>query len=531
MTGSLTWWLVAVAVLAYTTTRMPVWTHAAQRESYQVRGYVRHHGPRSVRGTDAVACALSVVLFAAFLLPGWPWSGVALGGILVALGWRELAVRRKTTLKLPLVWTARAKRLASTYVAWTLLEVALASLLYPPLVAFVACLPALHMLLALWTMKPVERAVQNGFKRKARETLRTFRQMNGLRVVGVTGSYGKTSTKFILGAVLGARFDVLVTPGSYNTPMGLCRVINETLASQHDIFVAEMGARHKGDIQELVQLVEPACALITAVGPAHLEMFGSLENIAHTKFDLARGVGSNGIVVVNGDNDWCVQEAGTVVAPVLFYGYHEASHLMAWAREARVDGTGTAFTLVFRDEGEVACKTRLLGRHNVLNIVGAALLARAMGLSLEDIRLGVSRIEPVEHRLQLIDPGTGVLVIDDGFNANPDGAEAALEVLGQFVGRRKWILTPGMVEMGAASNTIHETFGRQMAAVCDRVVLIGRLNQASMLRGLAAAGFPGESIHTVGSLEEATQVLGRETRSGDVVLIENDLPDHLEQQA
>ncbi|MCL6593833.1 MAG: UDP-N-acetylmuramoyl-tripeptide--D-alanyl-D-alanine ligase, partial [Alicyclobacillus sp.] len=151
-----------------------------------------------------------------------------------------------------------------------------------------------------------------------------------------------------------------------------------------------------------------------------------------------------------------------------------------------------------------------------------------MGLSLEEIERGIARIQPVEHRLQLIDPGTGVLIIDDAFNSNPEGAAAALEVLAGFHGRRKWIVTPGMVELGAESAAVHRELGERMAAVCDRVVLVGRLNAEAMLEGLRAAGFPDAHVMVAGSLAEAQQRYLSQLQPGDVVLFENDLPDHLE---
>jgi UDP-N-acetylmuramoyl-tripeptide--D-alanyl-D-alanine ligase len=224
-----------------------------------------------------------------------------------------------------------------------------------------------------------------------------------------------------------------------------------------------------------------------------------------------------------------VKEAKTLSRDVLFYGFQAAQHLSAYAEQVCVEDRETAFTLVLVGDIKIRCKTRLLGRHNVQNIVGAALLARRMGLSPEELEQGIASIQPVEHRLQLIDPGTGILVIDDAFNSNPEGAAAALEVLSQFSSYRKWIVTPGMVELGSQSKEVHRAFGRQIAAVCDEVILVGKLNTQSLLAGLADAEFPVAQVHTFQSLGEAQKFLPSLLRAGDVVLFENDLPDHLEQ--
>ncbi|MCL6637238.1 MAG: UDP-N-acetylmuramoyl-tripeptide--D-alanyl-D-alanine ligase [Alicyclobacillus sp.] len=513
----------------YVWTRTAPLVYLAQRESYQVTGYIRHHLWRTIRWPDGVAW-LAALATAIGCWAGMPVVSVvavaasALCGLISWLQWRQGLPH----MKVRLVWTARAQRLAAAMWLVSALMIAALTSTVPALTGVPAAAVVWVLALAMTLTRPLEMAIQQGFKRQAQTRLAQLRSLTALRVVGITGSYGKTSSKFILASILSTKYDVLATPASYNTPMGICKVVNEQLQAHHQVFIAEMGARHRGDIRELANLVQPDCAIITAVGPAHLETLGSLENIAHTKFDLARGTAPGGPVVVNGDNPWCRAEAQTLQRDVLFYGLSGEPHLAAYARDLTVSEQGTTFTLVFTGDGEIRCQTKLLGKHNVLNIVGAALLARRMGLSLEEIAQGIARIQPVEHRLQLIDPGTGVLIIDDAFNSNPEGAAAALEVLAGFHGRRKWIVTPGMVELGAESAAVHRAWGERMAAVCDRVVLVGRLNADAMLAGLRAAGFPEDHVMVAASLAEAQQRYLSQLRPGDVVLFENDLPDHLE---
>ena len=175
--------------------------------------------------------------------------------------------------------------------------------------------------------------------------------------------------------------------------------------------------------------------------------------------------------------------------------------------------------------GTIQCTTRLLGRHNILNILAGAAAASVLGLSLEEISRGISKLEAVDHRLQLIDPGTGVLVIDDAFNSNPDGARAALEVLNSFIDRRKIIVTPGMVELGRLEETENFKFGESIASVCDIAILIGKKRTLPIYQGLKKHDFKDDDLYVVNSLNEATEVLKTLTRINDVVLFENDLPD------
>lgn len=522
--------IMLVASLLFAGSHLKELTYLAQQSSYQIGGFSRHHFGRLLRFPDATTVLCSLIAFVAWVVP-FDWLAEAVSIVVTGFALFQFVTwgKQSKSLKLPLVWTPRSKRLVATFVLCVVIELVICWLWIPGLLLIPAATATLTMGLSLVLTKPVEMYIQSGFKRKANQRLRQLHRLNQLRVVGITGSYGKTSTKFILGTILGVKHDVLVTPSSFNTPMGICKVINGELAAHHEVFVAEMGARHRGDIRELVKFVQPTYSMITAVGPAHLETMGSLENIAKTKFDLARGTADEGVVVVNGDNEQCVREAGTLDRDVLFYGSEFAPHLSAFSKDVHVKDRETVFTLVFPGDGEVSCRTKLLGKHNVMNIVGAALLARRMGLSLEEIEAGIVRIEPVEHRLQLIDPGNGVLVIDDAFNSNPEGAAMAIEVLGQFTHYRKWMVTPGMVEMGAQSAAIHQTLGRQMASVCDKVILVGKLNSAMMLKGLMEAGFPQDQVYIAGSLAEAQSMWQKELRPGDVLLLENDFPDHLEQ--
>ena len=299
--------------------------------------------------------------------------------------------------------------------------------------------------------KPIERRIAKQFIDDAKQRLKG---MPELKIIGITGSYGKTSTKFILQSILSVRWRVLATPGSYNTTMGVTRVIREMLTPNYDVFIAEMGARHIGDIRELVDLVKPSIGILTAVGAQHLDTFGTVENVAKAKYELIEGLPSEGSAFFANDNGICkkLYEICTIKNKYLVGEILKAEQI-------HVSPQGTTFILNAPLSGEsVACNTKLLGKHSINNLLLCATVAYELGLSLNEIAKGISLCKPVEHRLQLLSYGNGITVIDDAFNSNPSGAEAALEALGQFEGRRI-VVTPGMVELGREQDRFNEEFG------------------------------------------------------------------------
>lgn len=278
-----------------------------------------------------------------------------------------------------------------------------------------------------------------------------------------------------------------------------------------------------GDIEELCDLVHPSIGLLTSVGKQHLETFGSLENIMNTKFELIASLPPDGAAFFNGDNEYCrALFSRAVVRNKFLYGLM-GDDLCMRAVDISVNAEGSTFTLL-TGEGEAAfCHTPLLGKHNILNIVGCAAVAKYMGLSMAQIAEGIAKLQPVEHRLQLI-PGP-VTVIDDAFNSNPEGARAAMEVLRSFDGRRI-VITPGMVELGEEEESQNEEFGREIACSADFAILVGKKRAIPIRRGILSLEFPPENIFVVSNLDQATQVLAHLSVPGDVVLFENDLPDN-----
>ncbi len=369
---------------------------------------------------------------------------------------------------------------------------------------------------------PVERAVTRWYFSDGKKKLASHKDMIK---IGITGSYGKTSCKVILGTILKEKYNTLITPHSYNTPMGVTRVIREQMKGDEEVFVAEMGARNVGDIAEMCDLVAPTIGLLTSVGPQHLETFGTIENVAKTKYELIECLPENGMAFLPDDGGICKGLYDKTQKEKYLFAI-EGGDLYMKADDITLNERGSSFVLRCADGESIDCTTKLLGRHNIQNILGCAAIARRLGLTMQQIADGIAKVEAVEHRLQLIPTGNGVTVIDDAFNSNPAGTQAALDVLGAFSGR-KIIITPGLVELGDMEYDENVDFGRRMAEVVDIAILVAG-NGDAIEQGLKECGYPEANIIRAGNLNDATAALSRITRLGDVVLFENDLPDHYE---
>jgi UDP-N-acetylmuramoyl-tripeptide--D-alanyl-D-alanine ligase len=375
---------------------------------------------------------------------------------------------------------------------------------------------------AAWIMKPVESLIQQGYKKQARKKLVS---MPGLKVIAITGSYGKTSTKFMLATLLKERFNVCYTPGSFNTPMGICKVINNDLEAHHQILILEMGARYEGNIKELCEIARPHISVITNVGVAHMESFGSPEAVAREKSTLARELVKDGLLVLNGD-DPVVAEMAELRNDVKIVFTGDVGSVKA--EKISYNTAGTSFTMKWSDgekEEAIPVQTKLLGKHNVENLLLAAAVAKELGIRSGTVALAASTIEPVEHRLELKQKN-GVYIIDDAFNSNPVGAKNAVEILSGFTSGRRIIVTPGMIELGELQDEANREFGRAIgSAKLDLIYLVGKEQTRPILEGILETAPSDDNIHVVSSLFEANDHLQKSLKEGDVILYENDLPD------
>ena len=514
--------LAGIAGLLAVTCRMSLrWTHILQQCSYQNPSYFRWLRENRAQWTPARRW---VVLPAGLLSLALPLS--VSGWAVCAFSLFQLWLnppRHGRDAKKPLVFTARVKRLLACEWGLCALLCAVTLWLWPPLCLFAlslyACLTPWLAAVCNALNAPVERRIAQKYIDEARAVVRG---MPGLTVVGITGSYGKTSTKHYLYALLSPFRHVYMTPGNYNTTLGVTRAIREGLRPTHQVFLCEMGARHVGDIADICRLVAPDVGVLTAIGEQHLETFGSFENIARTKLELYDAVRQKGgETVMNWD---CEAISGR---------RYDGGVIRCGSGgdcDYRLSGVqygphGTRFTMTAPGGESAGFEMRLLGRANLQDVALAVAAAHRLGVPLDALRAPVGRLQSVEHRLQLKSAGAYTL-IDDAYNSNPQGAAVALETLAGFPAGGRIVVTPGLVELGERERPLNFELGRQAAACCDYAVLIGRRQAPPICEGLLDAGFPENRIAVFDDVRDglnyAASLPGGSERT---VLLLNDLPD------
>lgn len=447
---------------------------------------------------------------------------------------------KKTNTKKKLVYTARVKRLILTDSILVILLLVLTGVFLrvsriAGAFAILTMLQIIALVIVNWINRPVEGMINQHYINDAKKKLRS---VPDLTVIGVTGSYGKTSVKYYLDTLLKEHFEVLITPESYNTPMGVVKTIRSSLKPSHQIFICEMGARHVGDIKEICDIVHPEHGIITSVGPQHLETFFNMDNIVNTKFELADALPEVGLLFLNGDNEYIRNHSGKYKNKIFYTTgeWAKARELESQIEEGEVpqyyqtgdvklSRTGTEFTVTAPDGEKETFQMRLLGEHNVINVAGAVAVANTLGIPLKQLKVPVRRIQPVAHRMQLLERGN-YTIIDDAFNSNPVGSRAAVETLKQFDGVRI-LITPGMVELGEKEEEYNYKFGTYAADCCDYILLVGEKHTAPIHKGVLESGFSQERCRVFEKLEDALSFAYSIKAEGHkFILLENDLPDN-----
>ncbi len=547
-------WIVIFIMLRHALFRGKYLLHIFQQNGYKLNefsAWLVRRWSTTLLPVPHLSLILLTLVANHYLEPLLTTSAIAVVIFIFAAFWfGSVGAYTSTQVKKPLVFTPRMIRLATVFVllgvwiplagtAYSFYSGTLFPDMYILVIAWIFAdlvLPYL-LILAAALAYPAEMLIQYRFKRMARKKIES---MPDLRVIAITGSYGKTSTKFLLDSVLKERFRVCTTPGSYNTPMGICKVINNDLQAGDQILILEMGARYEGNIDELCRIARPDIAVVTNVGVAHLESFGSVDAIAYTKGALIRHLPPGGTALLNGDDEHVRGMVSREDISVIHAGITPENNQIH-ADGITYDENGCSFTLVVKPEsvigggksdeksGEKGGSERvtmaLLGLHSVQNALLAAAAGLTMGLRLPTVKVALQKAQPVEHRLEL-KKRNGVLVIDDAFNSNPIGAKNAVSVLAAFKKGKKFVVTPGMIELGEIQDEENRQFGLHMARNApDHIYLVGQNQTRPIYDGLREGGYPDEAITVVSSLFEANDLLRERLADGDVVLYENDLPD------
>ncbi len=366
--------------------------------------------------------------------------------------------------------------------------------------------------------------------RVAHAWLERLRTSGPVRVVAVTGSSGKTTTKDLLATLLAQTGTTVATPESYNNEIGLpLTVLTAGPGVRH--LVLEMGARGSGHLSELTRIARPDVAVVLNVGSAHAGEFGSRERTAQAKGEIVAALPADGVAVLNADDPLVSAMSAQTDARVVTFG--TAPHAGLRAADVRTEGGRARFTLV--DDGAAAAPValRLVGAHQVSNALAAAAVALQAGLSVDAVARALSSAELSSHwRMEVVERADGVTVVNDAYNANPDSVRAALEALVSLAGgRRSWAVLGEMLELGASADAEHEAVGRSAAALgVDRLVVVGAGAWPVRAGALLAPSWAGR-CDDVADAEAALALLRAQVRAGDVVLVKASRGAALEQVA
>ena len=436
--------------------------------------------------------------------------------------------RKKEQKKQPLVITARVKRLIITitilFIISLLLIIFVNQKFFLLTVLFVSFNYYLTELANIIN-KPIEKCVYNYYKTKAKKKLK---DMPNLKIIGITGSYGKTSCKNILSDILNIKYNALPTPKNLNTYYGLMITVNNHLTKFDDVFIAEMGAYVKGEIKGLCNLVNPKYGILTTIGTAHLESFGSEQNIQEGKFELIESLPADGIGVLNIDDPKQVSYKIKNPNPckIIWVGI-DNKDADYYASNIKTTSRGYTFDITFKKAKITkSFETKLLGKHNIYNILSAVALGYEFGISPDMLIKAVKQVSPVEHRLELKKLGN-FYQIDDAYNSNPVGAKNALEVLSTCPGD-KVVVTPGMIELGDKEEEYNREFGKQIATIskADYVILVGKKQTKAIYEGLMMNGYDDKKVMITNDVVKAyTLINGLIDKNDMYALFENDLPD------
>jgi UDP-N-acetylmuramoyl-tripeptide--D-alanyl-D-alanine ligase len=421
--------------------------------------------------------------------------------------------------KKKLFLSAKAKTILFLSLGLSLLTIIILSLLFG-LIGFILGLilfsqAYIFLTVSVVVLKPFEAIIR--FQIKQRSIVK-LSSLKNLTVIGITGSYGKTSVKEFLYSILKTQYQTLKTPESYNTVLGIAKVIDLELDESYRFFVCEMAAYKRGEIRELAGMLNPKHGILTGINEQHLEMFGSIENTTLAKFELIEALPEDGFAVINGDNDLVKENYAKYKKNFVIYGLGDFSFS---AKNIKINEEGTEFDLIL-DNKVYPCRTKLIGRSQVENMVAAATMAFKLGMKPVKIVEAIANLSPVPHRLEFR-KRENMLVIDDAYNSNVTGFKEALHLLENFKDRPKIIVTPGIVDLGGKTLEIHQALGNLAEKICDVIILVGKSDRT---KGLSEGITDQQKLHWIDSIKDLSAILKTLNFKNPVVLLENDLPDN-----
>ncbi len=530
--------ITLVAFLAFATKRLMNYLHALQQDDYDngrlMAWIVRHNVYDSrvsqflivISGiamlTSINSSILNIIIFLAFILAAY----------------FEKDPRKQS--KKALAITKRARRILIMSLLLTIICASCAFYIkFPAIWILVVQAIPFMLLLGNSSLAPYEAAVQKKFYKEAQAKLAEVNPT----VIAITGSYGKTSVKHILGHILKNSAPTLITPGSVNTVMGVTRIIREQMDHNHKYFVTEMGAYGPGSIAALCAFTPPDIGIITSIGHAHYERFKSLETVVHAKYELAESVlERNGMMIVHEktlkfehsrnirhramDNFIACGEPSKTQEPKTEQEFSYLAPDDLKIISVKQTPKGLCINIEWKGESHTL-RAPLYGIHHGHNIALAFACAMNLGMDAKDIKSALATTPQIRHRLEVKQQSDGTIIIDDAFNSNPPGFRSALHVLGVLADDREGraiLVTPGIVELGAAHDEVHTTLGTLAAGTCDIVIAVNPQRIPTFINAFQANS-RGKILLEVDSFSEAQEWIFANKKNNDVILLENDLPD------
>ncbi|MBT1247162.1 MULTISPECIES: UDP-N-acetylmuramoyl-tripeptide--D-alanyl-D-alanine ligase [unclassified Thermosipho (in: thermotogales)] len=489
--------------------------HMLQLEEYSEKKYLKWIFSHLNRYLVNLLFVLSIVFYFFNL-----YIAIALLVISIYVDLRYFVLVKK---KKPLVFTKRLRRLL--YVSYVIFGFCLlwaihsSSLLSESILFFISLFNSFYYFLINALMLPIEHLINEYYYKDAKRKVKHLKP----QIIAVTGSYGKTSTKYFLTHLISEHYKTLMTPESYNTTMGITKVIREKLDKSHEIFVVELAENDNYGYDKLLDLLHPDISILTSIGIQHLEEFHSMENIIKNfkNYLTDKRIGKK--IVVNLDDENIEKLIKDIDAEVITCGIKNEKAQYK-VKDLRLEKDGSQFILKTPNNQEFEIKTNVYGRENIINLLLSIVSAFELKVPVEEIIERAKNIAKPKHRLEIVRDDT-ITVIDDTFNSNPKGFKMALEYLSLFNDRRKILVTPGFVELGEREDDEHYKLGKLISKYVDVVFLVDKKRTKKILKGLNDAGFKGE-IFVVNSLDEVIEKFKTFLKQGDVILFENDLPDN-----
>lgn len=526
------WFFVAIKYVLF-------WVYLWQLKEYHVGRFIDHF--RTEKGKKLLfnPWFLIKLAFLAFILMVGSMNLFVLYAPLVVYGAESLlfltAIARRKYKKpvltsKTLILVAGCFLMISAYLAVLLRaglgEIVPGQMFLAPMLLLCDILLGMIVSVLVLCVQPFFVVARNRVLRKARKKMAS---LNNLTVIGITGSYGKTSTKEFLTTILSSKFRVISTPEHKNSEIGIAQTVLRDVNQNHQIFVVEMGSYNKGGIKLLCDIVRPKIGVVTGVNEQHLATFGSLENLlsAEGGRELAASLPQDGLLVVNGDNAHCLDLYKATSKPKKLYALNNRKlDADLWTETISVLQESVSCIVHSREKELVQINVAVLGGHQVQNLLGAMLAARHLGMAMEEIAMACKNILQKQGGMELKKSAHGIAVIDSSYSANPDGVYADLEYLSVF-SQKKVIVMPCLIELGSASEQIHHAIGQKIASICDMAIITTKDQFRALQIGAAAAGFPKEKIVYCQNQQEIFNIITTFCSKGDAVLLEGGRPKEL----